>query len=124
MSNLLDRGMAALIRRQKQGGGRSVIYTRSGQTPITITAWLGVDDATRVTEDPAASLAWNERDYLIAVADLVIGGSLSVPAKGDTLTETIDGIPVTWGLSTSTSEHAWRYSDQTRQVFRVHCKRA
>jgi hypothetical protein len=72
---------------------------------------------------PGPAVAWGERDYLIPVASLVIAGGPTTPKRGDRVTETIDGAPVTFELQTPPGEPEWRFSDQTRTVYRVHVKR-
>lgn len=106
----------------KQSAGRTVTYTRGAQS-VQLTAWVGNTLFARQTDEPGASVVWGERDYLFAVADLVLGGVAAVPMKGDRITETIDGAALTFELMTPTGEPVWRYADQTRQVARVHTKR-
>ncbi len=128
MATLQERGAAALVRRMKASAGVAVTYTRTdanGSNPQTValTAWVGNTLYARNTQEPGASVIWGERDYFFAAADLVLGGSQTTPQKGDTITGTIDGVATTFGLSTPTGEPVWRYSDQTRQIIRAHCKR-
>lgn len=120
---LMDRGAAALIRRMKESAGRTVTYTRLIGGTITLTAWVGNTLYSRTTEEPGASVVWGDRDYFCAVADLAVSGVAFDPAEGDRVTETIDGVPVTFELQTPTGEPPYRYSDQTRQIWRLHCKR-
>src|SRR6185437_7245272 len=87
---LLDRGQAALVRRQKQAIGRRVVYTR-GDSGVMLEAWLGNTLFARNTEEPGASVVWGERDYLFLAADLVIDGRMTLPMLGDRIIETIDG---------------------------------
>ena len=122
MSSLRDRGIAALVRRQKQARGVTVTYTRDALA-VPVVGWCGNTLFARTTKEPGASVVWGERDYFIAVADLEAAGVPMPPQKGDTITETIDGRAVTFGLSTPTGEPVWRYEDQTRQILRFHCKR-
>ncbi len=120
--NRMQAGQAALIARQKATNGVEVTYTR-GSDVITITVWPGNTVYRRNTQDNAAIL-FGERDYLIAVADLVISGQPITPKKGDRIAEVIDGQTVTFEvMPAADSEPVWRYSDKTRMLFRVHCKR-
>ncbi len=121
----MDRGAAVLVARMKQAAGRTVTYARkSGGATVSLTAWVGNTLYARQTDEPGASVVYGERDYFVAAADLVQGGTAFLPQRGDQVTETIDGAAVTFELSTPTGEPVWRYSDQTRQVLRLHCKRA
>lgn len=121
MPNLQARGVAALIRRMKQTNGLAVTYTRGAQS-VSITAWTGNTLFARNVKDPGAPVVWGEGDVLFAAADLVIDGENLTPQKGDTITLTLGGSSVTFGLSTPTGEPVWRYADQTRMIIRVHCK--
>jgi hypothetical protein len=116
---LLDRGQAALLRRQKQAAGRDIIYSR-GSEAITLTVWIGDNAAFSRTEEPAATVSWNERDYLFDAADLVMAGQQTTPKKGNRITETIDGQDVAYELRPRDAEPAWRYSDPMRTTIRVH----
>lgn len=104
--------------------GRTVTYTRkSDAATVALTAWVGNTLYALEKSEPGATRVWGERDYFLAVADLVIASATFTPARGDRITETINGTATTFELSTPTGEPAWRYSDQTRQIYRLHCKR-
>lgn len=121
---LLDRGQSALLDRMKIAAGRTITYTRkSDGLTATLTAWPGNTLYARTTEQPGASRIWGDRDYLFAVADLAIANTAFTPAKGDRITETIDGVATTFELQTPTAEPVWRYADQLRTMIRVHTKR-
>ena len=123
MSGLIDRGQAALVRRQKQAFGRAVTYTR-GAASAGVTAWLGRTLFSRQPTEPGGAAAvWGDRDYLVAVADLAASGFAGLPATGDRITEVIAGTPMTFEAMVDTHEPEARYSDATRTVFRIHTKR-
>lgn len=119
--SLRSRGSAALTRRLQQSDGVTVTYTRGAES-ATLTAWVGSTLFARTLDEPGASVVRGERDYLIPVASLVLGGS-TTPQKGDRITETIGGAAVTFELQTPTGEPAWRYSDADRARYRVHMKK-
>lgn len=120
--SLRSRGSAALTRRMQQSDGVTVTYTRGAES-VTLTAWVGNTLFARTLDEPGASRVWGERDYLIPVADLILGGVLTKPAKGDRITEVIDGVTLVLELQTPTGEPAWRYSDADRQRVRIHTKK-
>lgn len=127
MPNLIARGQAALVRRMKATDGRAVTYSRAGQDK-TLTAWPGNTLFARSTDEPGASVVWGEADYLFAVADWAAAGLGGLPRAGDRVTDPTvldpaNGRPVVFELATPTGEPVVRYSDPTRTVFRVHCKR-
>jgi hypothetical protein len=111
----------------KVSAGVQVTYTRPGTgQSVTLTAWV---DRTAFSQSPpepgGASLIWGDRDYMIAVEDLKLGGVPVEPALADQIRETIGGAVVTFEVMTpDTGEPAWRYSDPTRTVWRVHVKKA
>lgn len=119
---LLDDGAAALIARKRESDGREVTYSR-GTKAITLRAWLGNTLFARNTDEPGASVVWGERDYVFAVAELVIDGKQVQPLKDDRITEVIDGQAVTFEIATPTGEPPARYLDLTRQMWIVHTKR-
>ena len=115
---LLSRGQAMLNRQVKVAGGVEITYTRQGRS-IPLTAIIG-RTAFASNLDGGARVQWGDRDYLIEVADLTFGE----PKLGDRITETIDDVEVVFEVMTpSTGEPAWRYSDQTRTLWRLHVKR-
>jgi hypothetical protein len=121
---LMDRGATALVSRMKSSAGRTVTYTRkSDAATLDLTAWVGNSHFDRDQADPGAARDMGERDYLFAVADLVISGTAFTPAKGDTITETINGTATRFAVAPNAGEPAWRYSEQTRLTIRVHTKR-
>jgi hypothetical protein len=119
--NRMQAATAALISRMKATNGVEVTYTR-GEDAVELTAWPGRTVFKRNMQE-AAAILFGERDYLMAAAELVIGGSMVTPKKGDRITETIDGQLVTFEVQAPSDEPVWRYSDKTRMVLRIHCKR-
>lgn len=120
---LMQRGAEALIRRMKASAGVSVTYRRGGAS-AALTPWVGrTQFAREPTEPGGAAVVWGDRDYLLAVADLTAAG-FGLPQIGDRLTETIAGTEMTFEVVTpDTGEPEWRYSDQTRLIYRLHVKR-
>jgi len=115
---MLADGQAALIARQQAAAGAPLTYARGAQT-LAVTGWAGRQVYSSQLEG-GRRLEYGERDYLVAVADLV---ALGDPAIGDRITETINGAAVVFEVATPTNgePHA-RYSDQTRLLWRIHVK--
>lgn len=91
---------------------------------MTLTAWVGRTLYARDADEPAAATRiWGDRDYLFKVEDLVLAGAKVTPREGDLVVETIAGVACTFELATPTGEPVWRWSDPTRTLLRVHCKR-
>ncbi|MDB5310679.1 MAG: hypothetical protein JWO38_4881 [Gemmataceae bacterium] len=129
---LLAAGMKALLARQAAAaaGPLPLTYSRAstGQSVGLTNAWPGTSEFTRETKTPGASVSTAERDYLVPVASLVLGGSRTLPQKGDQVTDpnVLDpqtGLPMVFELMTSNGEPVWRFSDQQRTLYRCHTKR-
>lgn len=124
---LLQDGQAMLTQTLAAAAGVSVVYSRTvnGVTvSTTLTAWVGRTLFAGSNDTNGARVEWGERDYLIPVASLKLNGVAVIPQKQtDRITETINGTPVVFELQTPTGEPVWRFSDQYRTLYRVHCKR-
>jgi hypothetical protein len=100
----------------------SVTYTRAAGPVLTLTAVPGL--TTFTSEQLPGRIEIANRDYLVAVADLMVSGVETPPALGDRIAETVNGVTCTFEVMTpDTGEPAWRYSSQWRAMYRVHCKR-
>lgn len=122
--SLISRGMSMLTRVLGQAAGTSVTVSRSGQTPLSLTAWVG---RTVFAQQPEGfggpAVVFGERDYLVPVSQHVFGGVQVPPQEGDQWAETIAGVACLFEVFAPGGEPCWRFSDQTRQVYRVHTKR-
>ncbi len=126
MGRLRD-GQAALVSRMQATAtsGEAVTYTRKvgGTVDLTGKAWVGRTVFSRTGQDVgAAAVVYGDRDYLIPVADLALSGTAFEPARGDRITETVNGAALVFEIVTPAGEPEWRHSDQTKTVFRVHTK--
>ena len=82
-----------------------------------------------------ARVEFGERDYLVLVSEFVDGfqakgldrteivDGVGTPIAGLRIKETIDGQALTFEAMAPNAEPEARFSDPTRQVFRIHCKR-
>lgn len=131
---LLDRGMAALIRRKSDPDSGSEIgplpltYTRGALSVPLTTAWRGGVRYPREFADPGQSLSYGDGDYIIPVAAL-IGAALSTPQRGDRITDPnvpdpATGQPTVFEVMLPPGENSFRHSDpHGRTLYRVHTKR-
>ncbi len=119
--SLISRGQDFLNRQMAQAAAvdGGVTYTRTGTGAFVlagVTAWVG---RTVFRQDQqhgnGASVVFGERDYLIPASELP-----NDPQRGDQITE--DGVG-TFEAVAPGGEPAWRWSDQTRTVFRIHTKK-
>lgn len=120
---MLRNGQSFLTRTLAEAAGVTVTYTRDSQgQSVSLTAWVGrtVFRQQPLPGQPGAQVIFGERDYLVPVASLILGGVAVLPARGDRITEAGVG---TFEVLAPGNEPAWRYSDQTRTVLRVHVRR-
>lgn len=119
--SLMSRGMDFLNRTLNAAAGVDVTYSRAAAS-VTLTATVG-RTVFRRNEQGGAAVEFGERDYLITAADLILSGVAVEPAEGDRITETINGVAVTFRVVPVLGEPAWRWSDPSRTAYRVHVKR-
>ena len=120
MTNLLQTGSEWLADQLKTHGSTEVIYVR-GLDQVTVQATIGktefeIDDGSGIVE------RIQSRDYLIQAADLVLGGSETLPLPGDRIHETQGGTTFVYEVLSLGKEPCWRYSDPFRKLLRVHAK--
>lgn len=121
MSDRLERGMSRMAERIKAKAPRSVIYTR-GSDSVTLAVKTGSTLLRLTDEYGAVTVQRTDRDFLFTAADLILGGELTTPERGDVITED-DGIKVyTFKLLPYANEPCWRWADDYRIMIRVHVK--
>lgn len=119
---LLNRGQSWLTSRMPAAASPdgAITYQRKADastTDLTGVAWPGRTLFSRVGKEGAAAVVWGDRDYLIPVTALG-----AEPARGDRITEVLNGESVTFEVRSPTvGEPEWRYSDEARTAYRVHC---
>jgi hypothetical protein len=108
----------------KNAAGEPVTYTQAATgSSVSVTPWVG-QTTFRSRLEKEVRIEIGERDYLLAVADLVINGAPVRPALGDRIAETINGVPCVFEIETPEGgEEAVRYSSQARDLYRIHTKR-
>jgi hypothetical protein len=127
MPNRVQQSVARLAARLQSRAGVSVTYTRDAGTPqeqsVQVTAITG-GERQPITEPQARATRVDrlERDFLIRSSELLLGGASVVPAEGDRITETIDGVVCVFESIKTPTEPAWRYTDATRAMIRIHTK--
>ena len=62
------------------------------------------------------------RDFLVRTQDLVLGGGLTVPERGDVVREERGSQVFVYEVMAPGKEPAWRYSDPERRTIRIHAK--
>lgn len=122
----LEGGAAALVSRQKAGAttANPITYTRKagGTVDLTGKAWPGRYAFSRLPKAAGGgAVVWSDRDYLIPVADLAVGGTPFGPVRGDRIAETINGAVRTFEVLAPLDEPESR-ADQMVTFWRVHTK--
>ena len=121
MSDLLQVGSDWLAGQLKTHASRPVVYRR-GTHAVTVQATVGrtllkLDDGYG-----GVRMEWTDRDFLIHAADLVLGGSPTLPERGDVIRETQSGKVFVYEVMAPGGEPPWRWSDVYRKVLRIHTK--
>jgi hypothetical protein len=121
MSDLLQAGSDWLADQLKQHASRLVVYRR-GAEETTAAATVGrtllkLDDGYG-----GVRMEWTDRDFLIHAADLVLGGSPTLPERGDVIRETQGAKTFIYEVMAPGKEPPWRWSDVFRKVLRIHTK--
>ena len=110
MPDLLAQGAAWLEQQRTKHLTSTVTYVR-GDVQLHVPATIG---RTKYEADDGhvVQVEYTDRDYLILAADLVLGGQVSEPERGDLIREGPREFEVL----------DWRYSDPYRTTLRITTK--
>ena len=116
MGDLLEQAAGWLGEMRQAYLSRPVVYSR-GVESVAVQATVGrtlfeIDDGHGVIEK------WQSRDFLVAAADLVVGGQLIEPRRGDRI---IDGGKA-YEVMAPGKEDVFRPSDPYGTTLRIHTK--
>lgn len=112
--NMLASGASWLAAQLKTAAGSTVVYVR-GNNAVEVTATIG-SSAFEAANQSGVVERWESRDFLIPVGDLPFGD----PVQGDKIVEEINGVSVTYAVSTPRGVPPWHYADGFRLIVRVH----
>ena len=120
MIDLLEQASAWLDRMRAKHMARPVTYCR-GEQSVEVAATVGrtvfeIADAYGVVEQSES------RDFLIPAADLVLGGAVTLPERGDRVRETQDGKTLVYEVMAPGKEPHYRFSDVYRRTLRIHTR--
>lgn len=124
MANLFERSTAWLNGAMQEAAGVTVVYRRAGQPDLILedVAWVGRTLFSVAQPGTGGNrVVWGERDYLVPAAAIA---ALGEPERGDRIAETLAGDEVTFEAIPPAGEPVWRWSDEGRTVYRIHCKEA
>lgn len=118
MADLIQEGTSWLADKMKSHAGQSVTYRRpSPAGTVTVTATIGETVVQQQGYDGVYMQRVESKDFLIKAEDLILNGSVSLPADGDQIEHggvTYQVTPIVDG------EPAWRWSNGYRTVLRIH----
>lgn len=110
---------AQRVARQATSEGE-ITYTRAGDE-VALSAGRGQSRFDELQGDVLVRV--ESRDFLIATAELKLAGEVTLPTRGDTITETdAAGTTYTYEVLEFGNEPCWRYADDYRLQIRVHTK--
>lgn len=118
MPNLLEQG-AAWLDQQRHAHATTTVTYRRGDHHVEVPATVG-QTVFRLDQGEAGITRVVTRDYLVREADLVLNDVPTLPERGDTIDELIDGVIVTHEVHAPNGEPEWRFSDPYRNVLRIH----
>jgi hypothetical protein len=122
MANIISAG-AAWLADQLQAHVATTITYRRGATNVSLAATKGQTELEQVDADGFAQRILTV-DFLLPAADLILSGSsaATLPARGDTIEETIGGALHTYTVLPGDSFPSYRFSDPHRKGLRIHTK--
>jgi len=119
-SNLLEKASQWLEDQRTRHATSTVQYVRGSQA-AEVPATVG--KTTFELDDGYGVLVRHEsRDFLVLVADLILGDVVTLPERGDRIRETQGGTTFTYEVTAPGKEPCWRYSDPYRNTLRIHTK--
>jgi hypothetical protein len=120
MTDLLRQASDWLEDQRTRYAASTIVYVR-GSRSAEVSATIG--KTTFEVDDGYGVLVRHEsRDFLVLVTDLLLGGGLTEPQRGDRVHETQNGTVYIYEVAAPGKEPCWRYSDAYRKTFRVHTK--
>jgi len=120
MSDLLQDGLDWLEEQRKAHLSRTVTYRR-GADSVELLATVG---ATRYEVDDGYGVVVEQemRDYIVAAADLVLGGQRTLPERGDEIVEIRDGQAYVYEVQDLGAERHYALCDPSGRTLRIHTR--
>ena len=120
MADLLQQASAWLEEKRTQHAAQTVCYARGSQSKDLVAT---IGKTTFEVDDGYGVLVRHEsRDFLMLAADLTLGGTPTLPQRGDRIRETQAGQVFVYEVTAPGKEPCWRYSDAYRKTLRIHTK--
>ena len=119
MPSAVASAIAAGIAAAKTVAGLSVVYKRGGDS-VALTAIPG-NVVYEVTSETGSIETFRSRDWLINISDLDFGAGALLPARGDTIEETVGAIVYEYTVNSLPDGQHYR-TGANRVQLRIHTK--
>jgi len=121
MPNLLAEAAAMVSANRHEHLTSEVSFERGGEA-VTVQATVG-ETVFRLDNGAGGTIRYVSRDYLVRSQDLVIGGVVVEPRRGDRIVHAIGGDHKRHEvLGPGGDEPDWRYSDPSHLTIRLHTR--
>lgn len=115
--DMLKTGVAWLDKQRKAHMSSPAVYRRAGDF-VSIRATTGTAEYEQENPGDGISRSFNERDFLVSAADLLLSGAPVEPQRGDRID--VDG--KTYEVNSDGAAPPWEWSDRFQTVYRIHTK--
>lgn len=104
--------------------GTEVSYKPLSGSAVSVQALAGQQRAASspVQSSPTTQVIYSERDFFIRVSDWTAAGLSGNPARGDRITETVNGTAKTYEVTSPIGEPWWTWAEEEQYVLRIHTK--
>lgn len=116
----LSTTISATFKTLQSAAGVDIVYARGDRT-VNLRAVPGDTSFVQQTGEGYMETV-ESRDFIFPAADLTIGGTATLPERGDVVTETVNGVEQTYPVTSGGSSRYFRYADPYRTILRVHTK--
>jgi len=122
MSTLMERAVTMAARAMPAAAGGDIVYQRGGELSGEIAATFGKTEF-QVESAEGVRIEHTDRDFIFLMANLVVGGVLILPEKGDLIT--ILGGPAgeVFEVLAPGGAQVYRACDPAGVLIRVHTKK-
>jgi hypothetical protein len=120
MPDLLQRSSEWLEAMRVRHVSRPVLFKR-GEDRVAVFATIG-KTVFQIDEGTGIATQFESRDFLISAVELVIGGKIVLPERGDRIEEMQEEKTFEYEVLAPGKEPCFRYSDLYRNTLRIHTK--
>ena len=118
--DLLRRGLEWLERERAKYASQKVRYRR-GTEEAEVRATVG-KTVFEIQNDYGVAERTETRDFLVLARELVLGGAVTTPQRGDQVRERQGSQVFIYEVMAPGKEPEWRYSDLYRHTLRIHTR--